>query len=166
MNIATTELFARVLEQFPQARKLNWIDTLGECEEWSMPLIRLFHQLSEEHQGVKDVDVDISTCVADLREANCIMSQTYWSAVQAARLLRWLRALLNQSSSYHQGNSVSSPSMTTTSTSSIHAPIPTGAADAISSDTATPGLSLRERMRLAASCPPSAVATGQMSWYV
>lgn len=157
------EFFIASLLEHPQARSQDWEEAQGVAEGWMLPILQSWQNLAGSHQGLKDLSVPLDSVLTDFREAINTMSPIYLSVLQQKKLKLWLHALWHQSGELY-ATSVLSPSMTTTSTSYIAAPIQHEAAGAHFSSPSTQGRTLREQMRLAASCTPKNTATGTMSW--
>lgn len=163
-NVSDIELIISLLEEFPDARFREWKKVIQHGENWMVPLLLRIQEVTEECQMyLMDSDVSLEQCKSVIRGVFSTTSLTSWSPLQKKKLYSWYQALLNQSKDSPQKISSSSPSMTTTFTSSMDAPIAPGAADATSSNSSTARLTLRERMRLGACLPTNHVQTGTMS---
>lgn len=163
-KVSDVELFCQVLEKYPSARTIDWDEAAGVAESWMLQTLSSWAAMSVAHPSIKDLEqTSLTTCVSDLREAANTMSLIYLSALQSKKLMGWVHALLNQSEGSNDRSS-SYASMENISTLSTHARTATGVVGATYSNTATGILSLKDRMRLAASVPPKDVRIGKMCW--
>nr|QTZ83181.1 MAG: hypothetical protein [Phoenicurus auroreus ambidensovirus] len=163
-KVSDVELFCQVLEKFPGARSIDWDEALGVAESWMIPTVTSWAALSTAHGAIKDLEIEsLTSCLTDLRETAHTMCLIFLSPLQSKKLMNWVAALLNQSDN-QSVRSLSLANTMNTSTSSMPARTVTEVADVTYSSTATATLSLKDRMKLAASVPPSDVQIGKMSW--
>lgn len=146
------------------ARKIKWEDLVDEADSTCLEIVLSLAGIQRAVPEIQNMEISLTTLIVRLKNHETTMSPVYLSSDLEKKLLQWLQALSMRSEVSGIEPSYLPHYTTTTSMSSTAVPTATGLAGATFSGKSHRGLSLLDRMKLAASVPSNNVQTGTMSW--